>query len=200
MTRKDFIQECQTECPEQRPELELPCFGRFLAISAGDYRLAVMREVRRMLAECKDHPLLATKVGIERLISNRLITDKERDALEKICDLVFAAQTGKMKPEEAFAQVRGVYDKMLIDNTTSSVALAIASVASSGSVTAVPHDIEVPRGALASISRSDAVDMGIVGGAVVGAVVGGAIGGAGGAVIGAVIGGIAGGVATACAT
>lgn len=174
--------------------------SRALAISAGDYRVAVMREVRRILADSHGHQLKAAKVGLERLKGSKLITAQELKALSQICDLVFAAQRGKAKPDDAFAQVRAIYDRMLVDTTANPVALTIASIAASGSITATPDNGGVPEGALAAMNRSDKVDMGILGGVIGGAVVGGAIGGVGGAIIGGVIGGIAGGISTACAT
>jgi hypothetical protein len=173
---------------------------RELAIAAGDYRAAVMREVRRLLAESHGNQFLAAKAGLERLSDAGLITVQDDRALGQICEAVFAAQRGKLGTDDAFGRVRAIYDQMLVDTSTSPVALAIASIASSRRLTSASGEAGLPEGVMAAMSRSDQVDMGIVGGAIGGAVIGGVIGGAGGAIIGGVIGGIAGGIATACAT
>lgn len=173
---------------------------RSLAISAGDYRVSVMREVHRMLAKAGDNQLEAARSGLDRLVADGLVTAQDRRHVDQICADVFSLQRGEMQSDDAFAKIRATYDQMVVDSQTSPVALAIASVASSGSEPELPADVGLPKNTLAKISRSDKIDMGIVGGAIVGAAVGGAIGGAGGAIVGAVVGGIAGGVATACAT
>jgi hypothetical protein len=172
--------------------------ARTLAVSAGDHRVAVMREVHRSLAE--GDQLQAANAGIDRLVRARLITDQDRESIEQICGHVFASQKGDSPSEVAFAHVRVIYDRMLLDTSSSPVALAIASIASSGSTPAIPDDPDRPDPVVRAMGRSDQVDMGIVGGAVSGAVVGGLLGGPGGAIVGGVIGGIAGGVGTACAT
>jgi hypothetical protein len=173
---------------------------RALAVSAGDYRVSVMREVHRMLAQAGDNQLEAARSGLDRLVADGLITTHDRKHVDQMCADVFSLQRGEVAQEDASAKIRVTYDQMLVDTTTSPVALAIASIASSGSTPELPADIGLPKNTLAKISRSDKIDMGIVGGAIAGAAIGGAIGGFGGAVAGAVVGGIAGGVGTACAT
>jgi hypothetical protein len=173
---------------------------RSIAVSAGDYRVAAMREVHRMLSQNQGNPLKAAEAGLERLAESSTITSQDHKRLAQICQQVFAVQNGDETPEAAFARVRVIYDGMLTNPATSPVALAIASIASSGSPPAVPGDSGLPRAVVARMSHSDKVDTGIVGGAIGGAVIGGAIGGAGGAIIGGVIGGIAAGIGTACAT
>lgn len=173
---------------------------RSLAVSAGDYRVSVMREVHRMLAQAGDNQLEAARSGLDRLVADNLITAQDRKHVDLLCADVFSLQRGEMPSDDALAKIRATYDQMLVDTSASPVALAIASIASSGSEPELPADIGLPKNTLAKISRSDKIDMGIVGGAIAGAAIGGAIGGVGGAVTGAVVGGIAGGVATACAT
>jgi hypothetical protein len=158
-----------------------------------------MREVQKILNESQGNQLEAAKVGLVRLADNRTITRQDSLKLQQICQLVFAVQKEEASAENAFGRIRIIYDGMLVNPGTSPTALAIASIASSGSAPAVPADGGLSDAVVLAISHSDKVDMGIVGGAVVGAVIGGAIGGPGGAIIGGVIGGIAGGVGTACA-
>lgn len=177
-----------------------PDQARTLAASAGDHRVAVMREVRRLLHDNEGNQLKAVEAGLDRLAQDGLITRRDHSDLGKICAYVFAAQMRDDSQEAAASKVQAVYDGMLVSSTSSAVALAIASIASSRPAAPRVERDAASESTEARISRSDKVDTGIVGGAVAGAVIGGAIGGPGGAIIGSVVGGIAAGVGTACAT
>jgi hypothetical protein len=185
------------------PEFLDPVAQRLLAVSAGDLRAAVMREVASTLKKTRGHPIRAAKNGLKRLYSSGLISKNEIESLGQICDAILAIERGKQNPNVARAKIEEIYHALLADSGSSNVALAIASISAGagGGVIDVGGDGS-PNGkpTVLAITKSDQVDAGVVGGMITGAVIGGAIGGAGGAVIGGVIGGIAGGVATACAT
>jgi hypothetical protein len=176
-----------------------PCHLRALAISAPTLWVSVLREVHRMLAAHKGNQLKAMVEGLDYLVANGLISTDEHKQLGEICNLVCQTQLGKLDPGKAGDQVRGLFDRMIVDWRSTPVALAIAGIASSHLGASGGARISNSR-ISARISQSDKIDAGILGGAIAGAGIGGAIGGAGGAVIGAVVGGIAAGVATACAT
>lgn len=167
---------------------------RTMAIAAGDLHVAVTKEVSRLLTAHKDNPLSVAKYGLEKLRAQGQLSAPEFHSMSEICDAVFAAQRGKIDIRTAYTSVRSVDDALLVDEDSSPMALAIASVASG----ALASDLGTapPPGTLAA-SKSNG-DIGLVGGIVAGGIIGGAIGGAGGAVIGGVIGGIVGGVAGAC--
>jgi hypothetical protein len=178
-----------------RTELGLsPAQQRTMAIAAGDLHIAVRQEVTRLLDEHKSNPLSVAKYGLDRLRAEGQLTEKEFTSMSQICDAVFAAQRGKIDPGTAYGTVRRLYDELLVNESSSPMALAIASVASG----ALASDLggQRPGGAVAA-SKSNG-DIGLVGGVIVGGIIGGVIGGAGGAIIGGVIGGIVGGVAGAC--
>lgn len=167
---------------------------RTMAIAAGDLHVAVTKEVSRLLTAHNDNPLSVAKYGLEKLRAQGQLTAAEFNSMSEICDAVFAAQRGKINSQTAYATVRGVYDTLLVDEDSSPMALAIASVASG----ALASDLGgAPAAGKLAASKSNG-DIGLVGGIVAGGIIGGAIGGAGGAIIGGVIGGIVGGVAGAC--
>jgi len=167
--------------------------ARPTAISAGHYRVAVSQEVDRVISESHGNLAQAMEVGLERLKVDGLITPQEQTILGKICELVFESGRGKIKPDEASTQVHTIYSQLLVDSSTSPIALAIASVASSGPIAGPPVTTSASGGVVVELSTSDAIDTAMVGGAIIGAGVGALIGGFPGAVIGAIIGGAVGG-------
>jgi hypothetical protein len=174
------------------PLMHLKCASdRTLAISSGDLRSAVLKEVGRMLDENRGHPVKACRAGLSRLVDGKMLSPTEADQLGEICKIVFDRQKNKISFDEASRVIDGIYHPLITKGDASPVALAIASMAA---------NTELPQGeSLSAAATRQGGDIGMVGGAIGGAVIGGAIGGAGGAVIGAVVGGIAGGVAGACA-
>ncbi len=177
-----------------------PIHARNTAIAAGDLRAAVLQEVTNILAANRGNPLKATKSGLERLKANRLISTADQQALDEICDVLFALQRAKAERNEVISKTRSIYKMLLADENSSPVALAIASMSAGDSRADVSGDQELTsdeRTALAARAAFNA-DLGMVGGTIGGAVIGGTIGGVGGAIIGAIVGGIAGGIAGAC--
>lgn len=170
---------------------------RAVAVSAGDYHLAVSKEVRRILDENRRHPLEAIKVGLERLNKSGFISAREGKLLVEVCTNVFASVRGDISADEALERVQKIYEAMLIDETVSPVALAVTSVAV-GSFRSPALSNLNPKAGVMMATAGNRGDLGMVTGAVAGAGIGGAIGGFGGAVIGGVIGGIVGGVIGAC--
>lgn len=140
------------------------------------------------------NPLSVTKYGLEKLRAEGQLTLREFNSMSRVCDAVFAAQRGKIDIRTAHATVRRIYDELLVNEASSPMALAIASVASG----ALASDLGNPLPAGAEAASKPNGKIGLVGGMVAGGIIGGAIGGIGGAIIGGVIGGIVGGVAGAC--
>jgi len=167
---------------------------RSIAISAGDLHTAVKREVARLLEEHKGNPLTVAKYGLEKLRDEGQINAQEFTSLSELCDAVFAAQRGKIDNQTAYGKVRGLYDGLLVDNGSSPMALAIASVASAAFAQAL--ETTPTSGAMAASNQNGSI--GLVGGIIAGGVIGAGIGGVGGAIIGGVVGGIVGGIAGAC--
>jgi hypothetical protein len=173
--------------------------SRSIAVSAGGFRSSVLQEVGRILNEHPGNQLKAARVGTKRLLESKFITAQEAKEIDRICKVVFAAQRGKVSPDAASDELRGIHARMLKNTAASPVALAVSSIASSGPLQTPSDDQGLPNKAVLAISQGNKVDLGLVGGVLGGAVIGGAIGGFGGAIIGAVVGGIAGGIAGACA-
>jgi hypothetical protein len=96
------IQRHELEVSSKMGFVSVTVHARSTAISAGDYRVAIMQEVKRILSECHGHPLQATKVGLGRLRAGGLIALQEQKTLGQICEVVFEAQRGEIKPEEPF--------------------------------------------------------------------------------------------------
>jgi hypothetical protein len=167
---------------------------RTIAIAAGDLRAKIEREVQRLLDE--GDPLSAIRVGLNRLHSDGAISSRELTLLSSVSDTVFAAQRGKIDVPTALGRVRPIYDELILDNSSSPVALAICSLVS-GSYTSALSDQPAP-GTMARAASSNKADLGMVGGAVVGGIIGGAIGGFVGFGIGATVGAIAGAVGGKC--
>jgi hypothetical protein len=173
---------------------------RSLAIAAGDFQTTVRREVQRLLDEHKGNPMSALKVGLERLRSDELIRPTEFSTLVEVCESVFAADRGKLEPKTAYERTRSAYDRLLLDNGSSPVALAILSVLSSAYSLAFSSAGSTLGDHMVAAKMSQGGDIGLAGGVVLGAVIGGAIGGFGGAVIGGVIGGVVGTAVGLCAS
>ncbi len=173
---------------------------RAIAVSSGDYQIAVTKEVRRILDENRRHPLEAIKVGLERLNKSGFISSQERKSLVEVCSSVFASVRGEIDADEASARVQEIYDAMLIDETASPVALAITSSAAGSFRSSASPNLNPKAGVMMkSATAGNRGDLGLLTGAVVGAGIGGAIGGLGGAAIGGFIGGAIGAVVGACA-
>src|SRR5215471_6351807 len=68
--------------------------ARSIAVSAGDYRVATMREVHRMLSQNNGNQLRAAEAGLQRLVESSTITSQDVRRLAQICQHVFAVQNG----------------------------------------------------------------------------------------------------------
>ena len=167
---------------------------RTTAIATKDLQVTVTKEVSPLLPAHKDKPLSETKYGLEQLRAQGQLTAPEFNSLTEICETVFAAERGKIDIRIAYEMVRGVYDALLVDEDSSPMALAIASVASGALASNLGA---TPKNNPPAASRSNG-DIGLVGGIAASGIIGGTIGGVGGAIVGGVIGGIVGGVAGGC--
>ena len=148
---------------------------RTVAIAAEDLHVASTKEVSQLLIAGKDNPPNSTKCGLEKLRAQGQLTAPEFNSMSEICQAAFAAQGGKIDIQTAYAIVRGVYDALLVDQDSSPMALAIASLASG----ALASDLgATPKTAAPDASRSNG-DVGRVSGIIAGGPIGGAIDGAG---------------------
>jgi hypothetical protein len=169
---------------------------RTIAIATGDLHLAINREIRRLLRENNGDALLVTKIGLDHLLSDGLITSSEVTSLSTICDTVVATHQGKLNSSTASYQVRWLYDQLLADDCSSPIAISITSLVSSAYNLALSISSSNEAGGAAD--NASRPNIGMVGGAIIGGVIGTAMGGHSGAIIGTVVGGIAGGVYGLC--
>jgi hypothetical protein len=193
--------EASTRPWAETGSLEIPSHGTYrnLAISAGDLRAAVLSEVNRLLKQNGGNPLDALKTGLVRLQGQGMIKTDEVELLGKVCEAVYAAQTGKRNRDEAFSEIRMIYQALIVKLDASPFALVVASVAAGAQP--VFGDTEQPASAVTpAASRSNTIDAGLLGGIIAGGIIGGAFGGVVGGIIGGVVGGVAGGIGAACAT
>ncbi len=161
--------------------------------SAGDIHGAFVREARRALERARGDALQATNLGLSRLRGDHLITARDADRLSRILEVMFAQAHGEedRSEDEAFREVRDMYQDMVLEADTTPTALAIGSVAVDAFQTALLEGIRGEGEAAAAGLRKRLFTMVADGaGAVVGGIVGGAIGGSEGAQAGAAIGGI----------
>ncbi len=196
--------DASTEIEHQKPAdtvLQIPSHSTYrnLAISAGDLRAGVLSEVARVLKQSGGNPLEALRHGLVRLHAQGLIKVSEVEVLEKVCEAVYAVQTGKRNEDGAFSEIRSIYQTLVAQMDTSPFALVLAGIAA-GARPVLAATEQSDTAVAPAASRSNTIDAGILGGIIAGGIVGGAIGGFGGAIIGGIVGGIAGGVGTACAT
>jgi len=167
--------------------------SRLLAISAGNLRQSITQEIVNIVTQKKRNFKAIAKEGASRLLKDGLITKTDMQNLNQIITLIANSQTQKGNTEK----IKRIYDSMVLDQKTSSVALTIAGLSVSSGRISLPGD-SLSNKVVAKMSRSNAADTGMVAGALAGAAIGGAIGGFGGAVIGAAIGGIVGGAVGLC--
>jgi hypothetical protein len=172
-----------------------PTHQRTIAIAAGDFRAAVAREVQRLLQE--GDPLSAIKIGLNRLHSGGALNPHELKVMTTIANTVFAAQQGKIDAQTALGRIRPIYDELLLDNSSSPVALTICSLVT-GTYTSVLSDQSTSISAAVKPALSNNGDVGILAGAIIGGIVGGALGGFVGFGLGAAIGGTIGGAVGSC--
>jgi hypothetical protein len=138
--------------------------SRNIAISAGDFRQAVARAVDRIVEQRPGNQLKAAKVGLQRLYEDQLITSQELTELNQICRIIFSAQNGKGDQNDASAKIHTIYGQMKSRKVINPVALAIASIASSGEPRL--NGAQGRSVMAAAANRSNKVDLGMVGGAV----------------------------------
>lgn len=157
--------------------------ARSIAIGAGDLSIVVRREVARALDANGNDVLKSLIHGLKTLSERNLISAQESTALREVCRHLISSIRGKEDGEDAFLAIKDIYHEMLMDHKSSSVALAIASVAGSA------FDFEKSNSVTITPGTTGA---GAVVGAVIGGVMGGLMGGPWGAGVGAAIGGAAG--------
>lgn len=166
--------------------------------SGGDIRLAAIKEVKKIQAETKGDPSRTLGAAIKKLLDQGLVSKDDAALLSDIVGDIISARKGKQPVEDATENIRSIYLDLLAKPGQTGVAVAIASVCASGPVAGKPG-AKGGDGAVAKMTASDTVDVGLAGGALAGALIGGAIGGLGGAAIGGVIGGIIGTAGGLCA-
>ena len=195
--------EANTEAaePTTQPSLgqyrpEVPTRGRLRGYSAGDIHGAFVREARRALERAGGDALQATNTGLSRLRGDGLITAREVNRLSRILEVMFAQAHGEdsRREEEAFREVRDIYQTMVLEADASPTGLAIGSVAVDAFLTALLDGLRDDGGerqtAAASTGRRLVTMAADGAGAVIGGVAGGVIGGSEGAQAGAAVGGI----------
>lgn len=164
--------------------------------SAGDIHGAFVREARRALERAGGDALQATNLGLSRLRGDHLITARDADRLSRILEVMFAQAHGEedRSEDEAFREVRDIYQDMVLEADTTPTALAIGSVAIDAFLTALVEGIrgdgEEGEAAAAGLRKRLFTMVADGAGAVVGGIVGGALGGSEGAQAGAAVGGI----------
>ncbi len=181
--------------------LQLAPSAKAAGSSAGELFGALMKEARSMVEQAGGDSLQLTKLLLVRLNANGLATSQEVELLVKVADRLFAKARGEGDPAEVAAEMRSLYQEMLLNEKSSQTVLLIMSILADASITsallssaASKNDGHPGQEAVVFAQRDpNAVDKGIIGGLAGGALIGGAIGGAGGAIIGGVIGGIVGG-------
>jgi hypothetical protein len=179
---------------QYRPEV--PTRGRLRGYSAGDIHGAFVREARRALERAGGDALQATNTGLSRLRADGLITAREVNRLSRILEVMFAQAHGEdgRREDEAFREVRDIYQTMVLEADASPTGLAIGSVAVDAFLTALLDGLRGDRGerqtAAASTGRRLVTMAADGAGAVIGGAAGGVIGGSEGAQAGAAVGGI----------
>jgi hypothetical protein len=175
---------------------EGPTRGSLGGYSAGDVHGAFVREARRALERAGGDALQATNTGLSRFRGDGLITAREVDRLSRILKVMFAQAHGEdsRREYEAFREVRGIYQTMVLESDASPTGLAIGSVAVDAFLTALldglRDDGEERPTAAASTGRRLVTMAADGAGAVIGGAAGGLIGGSEGAQAGAAVGGI----------
>lgn len=154
-----------------------------IAISSGDISVAVSEEVSKRFPSKKRNALRTVNEGLKELLERELITAKEHVELQTICKLFVEAVVGKKDAEDSFFAIRKAYQSMILNQSTSPVALAIASTANSSFNFVKSNSVTITPGNTGT---------GAVVGAIIGGIVGGLMGGGLGAGIGAAIGAAAG--------
>lgn len=130
--------EATTRPPLEQHQPGVTTRGMLLGRSAGDIHGAVVREARRALESAKGDVLQATNTGLSRLRCDGLITAPEANRLSRILEVMLAQAHGENRREdEAFREVRNIYQDMVLEAKASPTALAIGSVAVDAFLTAL---------------------------------------------------------------
>lgn len=161
--------------------------ARTMAIGAGDLSIAVRNEVKSILSKNRNNVRRALVESLSILKERELINEGECPLLEDVLGHLLRSVRGKGDPEEAYFAIQRTYNALLIDQSSSPTALAIASVAKSAfdleksnSVSLAPNS----TGAGAAVGAAIGAAIGGLAGGWIGAGIGAAIGGAAGAAIG----------------
>jgi hypothetical protein len=104
-----------------------------IGVGVGDLQMAATREVRRLMRQAKGDRNTAVKLLLERLQELGYIKESDLKGLQRITELGFSSSGGKISANEAYSEVRQIYDEMLAGGKSSPTALVIAS-ASAGAV------------------------------------------------------------------
>jgi hypothetical protein len=176
---------------------ELGGKGRLIAMAAGDLLQTMFRETRALLQEAGGNRLDAMKLGLVRLRRDGRVTQRDLNRLETLLDAVRAASEQPIVTDEVPEKLRSTYHMLVADGRSSTVAVALASLANS---LVTPTEAAQGDGTLTfTLARGRVEGAGaVLTGAMIGAGVGGEIGGLVGAGVGAVVGGVVGGVMGEC--
>ena len=165
---------------------------RSFAMNAGQFAVLVSREVARVMAEHKNNQAKSIHYGIDRLLQAGCVSEAETATLKKIANLVLGATRQGADVAQAAAEAGQLYHGLMMISSSSPVALAIASAASSSlsaqhesTMTQSGHEV-----ALASVTITPA-------GPGTGAVIGGILGGLFGSVFGPIGAGVGAGIGAA---
>ena len=162
---------------------------RTIAMSAGDFSIAVRQEVEKVLKSNRNNVVKSFGTLLQTLLERNLIADNEAKQLENVFDLLLNAIREKIDAEDAYFSIKKIYNDMITRHDSSPVALAMSSVASSS--------FNFKKTNSVSFTPATA-GAGAVVGAGLGAIIGGAVGGPLGAGIGAAVGAVAGAAAGLC--
>ena len=163
--------------------------ARALALGAADVNQAIRKYVGETLAANRNNIAQVHRKGLQELVDRGAISGKESETLTKVFKLIVDVDRDRADAEDAFLEIRGRYQEMVIDQRSSPAALAIMGVASASFSLDKNSPLKVNKTAGA---------MGAIAGAATGAGIGFGIGGPLGGAIGGLIGGAVGGTVGLC--
>ncbi|WP_420643566.1 hypothetical protein [Candidatus Leptofilum sp.] len=153
-------------------------------IGIGDIQLAVHREAVRLRKETHGNHLAMELILIAKMQDLGLISEDEVEILTTINDIAVRSANGRLEPEEAYHEVRRIYDEMLATGKASPVALVSAGSAAESYISIEDYN---DKPTIVYKAKSSGTWEGI--GNKIGILIGAKLGGPAGAVLGGMIGG-----------
>jgi hypothetical protein len=163
---------------------------RAIGISAGDLRNAALHEIAKIMREHKNNQVIALQIGVDRLLQAGHISNSEADDLKRVVRLVLGATRQKSEPSQTASEVREIYERMVVSEKSSPVALAVASAANSAFSSSPENGVSTTQATVTITPNSTGA--GAVIGGIIGGIFGGLMGGPAGAALGAAAGAAAG--------